>query len=1137
MAVMKTEFDYLLNHFGTDIYFFQTDYSQMHYDPTYDEYTSGTIRLIRAGKFRSIVITKPAEITAAYGDNAENYPFAQLNQTVMFKCSATDIKSAGLVDENFNFRYSDDRSTPLVEGILNKTYIRFKQRFYRVWDVRKALIYQGETSAVYFTAEIDDEFAAAKESTGDFPVEIIEPEETFAVFVDEVALPTRYAVGATVTLQTPTKEGYIFKGWESFDVEITSNSFTMPEQDVYITSLWEAEVQKYPLYLDGVVYGTYAEGETVTLTPESREGYRFVRFTSNEVTISAQNTFTMPAQTVNVTSVYVPVFEVYVDNVLLGQYAENETVNIDAGTKESYTFDRWTSTSQIVFANFQSARTSFSMIAETVYVTSNWIANFWTVTVSNSYGYDGTYQVTKGNSIVIQHGSRAENYGFTQWTITSGTATGDLTQDTATLYPTSNVAVRAGWRKLGDYSVTYSGYTHAKTWHNSGDTVTVTAPAKDGYDFGQFTAYWFEVGTKKYIQFADYTGMNNPNTFTMPAGDVYLTATYDRWQYTITFKVDGSTYHTQQVASLHKVSKPADPTKEGYEFVEWRYNGQAVNFNDEITESRTYTAYFRQLITYNTVTLYNAGNVYQTIQVVSGQAISTAISELPVPSHTNFERFNGWQNPLTLEYLTLQTVISADVAYTANWTTLYSVTYAGFTHATEYFAQGETVNISAPNVTGKNFTQWTCDQTVSFVDATAQNTSFTMINSNLTVTANYADIYFTVTFTVDGSTYTSNSVIYGGTVNAPTAPTKQYYTFNEWKYNGTTVDFSAQIYEDRTYVADFTQDQYTVTYMANSSVYTTQTVLGGNSIGSFPTDPTPSDPTQDFLGWQLNGTNIDATYIPESDITLVANFGSQNLEVAQIDQTTPINVKYYHVRLRGTAYYPYNEFGSNNWASGHWYSDDSGVFMEGTHNVIEEFTLPMYGGAENGQARAFFGKGGIWDYAPNGQYYNPTYGLTGNYVSHLRDEAKAIVDADYNAVAPIYKMANSQQSSSHPDGYTDWSSAFDCCLVTYSKWHYDANDEDLQQAPFAPSVDINDTSYKYLNVTVMTVNSAIPSGTSPQYTYHFFALQKVTDIGLGWYRYEWTRMDSSYFSIGDNPFRTTDATRTTFTVLPANPPV
>ena len=133
-------------------------------------------------------------------------------------------------------------------------------------------------------------------------------------------------------------------------------------------------------------------------------------------------------------------------------------------------------------------------------------------------------------------------------------------------------------------------------------------------------------------------------------------------------------------------------------------------------------------------------------------------------------------------------------------------------------------------------------------------------------------------------------------------------------------------------------------------------------------------------------------------------------------------------------------------------------------------------------------------------------------------------------------MANSQQSSSRPDGYASWSNVFDCNLVLYSKWHYDEYDEDLQQAPFAPSVEIAGTSYKYLNATVMTVNSAIPNGTN-SYTNSFFVLQKVTDIGNGWYRYDWTRFDSSYFDIPNEPFRTTDATRTTFTTLPANPPV
>lgn len=1141
MAVMRQEFNYLLDHFGTEIAFFQTDPSEMKYDPTYDEYISGKLKLVRAGKLRSIITTKPAEILSQYtegsGGTSSNYPFTQLNQTAIFKCSATDVISAGLVDENFNFTYADDMSTHFIEGILNHTFIRYKGEFYMVVDVRKALIYQGETTAVFFTAELDIDFQKSLRKDTlfhNFEIEIVEPEETYFVYIDEIALQTKYSAGDTVTLQTPTKEGYIFKGWESFDVTITSNTFTMPEHDVYITTLWEAEVQKYPVYLDSVLYGAYAEGETITLTPETREGYRFVRYTSNEVTISAQNTFTMPAQNVSVTSVYVAVYAVYVDNVLLGNFAQNETVSIDAGTKTGYTFSSWTSTSQIVFENFQSARTNFSMLAETVYITSNWIANFWTVTVSDSYGYNGEYTVTKGQSITIQHGNRAENYGFTQWIITSGTATGDLTQDTAVIYPTSDCAIRAGWEKLGDYSVTYSGYTHAKTWHFEGDTVTVQAPAKDGYDFSQFEGTYYELGTKKYVTFADYTGMSNPNTFTMPAYNVTITAKYDVWAYTVTFTVDGTTYHTQQVGFAHKVSKPTDPVKAGYDFVEWRYNGNAVNFNDEITQNRTYTAYFTAQVTYNTVTLYNSGSVYQTIQVVSGQAISTAINELPTPTHTNFERFNGWQNPLTLEYLTLNTVISADVNYTANWTTLYSVTYAGMTHATEYFAQGETVSISAPNVTGKNFTGWTSNGNISFVDSTAQNTSFTMINSNVTVTATYSDIYYSITFEVDSQTYATDTVIYGSTTSAPAVnPTKQYYTFNEWKYNNATADFTEAIYENRTYTADFTQDQYTITYMVDTDTYTTQTVLGGNSIGSFPTNPTPPS-GYEFNGWKYNGNTIYTSYVPSTDMTLTASFVEEVVaqEVLDIDQTVTKDICYaeYDFHWKSTNWLKYSTWQNQQVVNSLFIrnlDDDT------RPNNIEHFNLPMYILSE----KCCKDTSNRSTTASNRGVRSSSNAHPFDYLPIISEESLSSSDTTVTnplATTSLVYMARHNVAVSNP------ANLLDASIVTYSKWHYDPNDEDLQNAPHAPILWLEDNGSGYIphcRVCCITYNV----GDSTYGKQLLCYCRAVTAIGNGWYRYEWVSDTSNgiYGSFGydmEGYFSYNSSKGDTLENLSANPP-
>lgn len=53
---------------------------------------------------------------------------------------------------------------------------------------------------------------------------------------------------------------------------------------------------------------------------------------------------------------------------------------------------------------------------------------------------------------------------------------------------------------------------------------------------------------------------------------------------------------------------------------------------------------------------------------------------------------------------------------------------------------GETIEISASEVEGYGFINWTADPQVTFADASARATSFSMPNSNVTATANYAKI-------------------------------------------------------------------------------------------------------------------------------------------------------------------------------------------------------------------------------------------------------------------------------------------------------------------------------------------------------------------------------------------------------------
>ena len=78
-----------------------------------------------------------------------------------------------------------------------------------------------------------------------------------------------------------------------------------------------------------------------------------------------------------------PTYSVNVNNSFAGDasgagnYAQGEVVTIDAGTRSGYTFIGWTSTSNgVIFANVNSARTTFTMPANDVTIAAKWVYNY-----------------------------------------------------------------------------------------------------------------------------------------------------------------------------------------------------------------------------------------------------------------------------------------------------------------------------------------------------------------------------------------------------------------------------------------------------------------------------------------------------------------------------------------------------------------------------------------------------------------------------------------------------------------------------------------------------------------------------------------------------------------------------------------
>lgn len=97
---------------------------------------------------------------------------------------------------------------------------------------------QDGTSEIYenLSIQTDDIGKYVELTVSEFSNFIIN-EGLYKVTVDGVV--SSYKATETVTLDIPTKDGYEFVGWESEEVEITDNSFVMPEYDVTVVSVWE----------------------------------------------------------------------------------------------------------------------------------------------------------------------------------------------------------------------------------------------------------------------------------------------------------------------------------------------------------------------------------------------------------------------------------------------------------------------------------------------------------------------------------------------------------------------------------------------------------------------------------------------------------------------------------------------------------------------------------------------------------------------------------------------------------------------------------------------------------------------------------------------------------------------------------
>ena len=180
--------------------------------------------------------------------------------------------------------------------------------------------------------------------------------------------------------------------------------------------------------------------------------------------------------------------------------------------------------------------------------------------------------------------------------------------------------------------------------------------------------------------------------------------------------------------------------------------------------------------------------------------------------------------------------------------------YNASTNTTIY---GDELTLTATPNTGYSFSKWTENSTTV---STSNPYSFT-VTSDHDIKAVFTANQYTVTFLVDGVTYSSGKQTFGNVITKPTNPTKTGYTFTGWKDLTANMTVPAN---DVSFEAEFTINQYRVRFIADGvDVY--------NQLQDYNSDIViPNAPNKDAYVFVTWGTVLDK--VPANDVTYTADY-------------------------------------------------------------------------------------------------------------------------------------------------------------------------------------------------------------------------------------------------------------------------
>ena len=214
---------------------------------------------------------------------------------------------------------------------------------------------------------------------------------------------------------------------------------------------------------------------------------------------------------------------------------------------------------------------------------------------------------------------------------------------------TKDITLKAVWEKIITYTVTFdtNGGSNIKSIVvEKNNTINKPSnPIKEGYDFVEW-----QLNGKKF-------SFNTKIT-----KDITLKANWKKIIfYTVTFDTDGgNNISSLKIEENNTISKPGNPTKEGYRFIGWQLDEKLFDFNTKIIKDITLKAIWEKIVTYTVTFDADGGSNVDKIVVEENNTINKPNN----PTKDGYD-FIEWQ--LDGKTFSFKTKITRDITLKAMW--------------------------------------------------------------------------------------------------------------------------------------------------------------------------------------------------------------------------------------------------------------------------------------------------------------------------------------------------------------------------------------------------------------------------------------------------------------------------------------